>query len=528
MIDNRPMAAPRLQGLSPTAVRLLAEAGTYLERGDSHAAAAALEGATALAPDHPEVLRLCAVARMLENRGADAVTLLRRALVLRPDDALLYNNLGSALRTIGDAGGALAAFGRACGLEPTLAAAWFNLGKAHRSLAQSHAAQPALERAVALAPEHIAARIMLGDNLKALGRIDEAVAAYRATLVRHPDAANAWWCLANLKTLRFDASDARALERLCNQPDLADADRAVAGFALAKALEDQDRYADAWVALGRANALRRRQKPWDAGTFNDSIDAITAAFDRAPSIPRAQAGQEVIFIVSLPRSGSTLAEQILASHPQVEGAGELHDLGLVLTGESERRGSVFPYWVPFATDADWERLGQDYLERTARWRVERPRFTDKSLDNWLYLGAAAAMLPGARFVHCQRDPLETALSIYRQWFNQGQDFSYALDDIAACMNGHRRLMRHWLDRWPARIFTQSLESLQQDPDAAVRQLLDFAGLSFDPRCIDFHRSGREVRTASAAQVRSPLRGDTRKAPLFGDCVQPLRALLGEP
>jgi tetratricopeptide (TPR) repeat protein len=347
-------------------------------------------------------------------------------------------------------------------------------------------------------------------------------------LARRPDAAKAWWGLANLKTLRFDASDARALECLCKQPDLADADRAVAGFALAKALEDQDRYTDAWLALEQANALRRRQRPWDAGTFNDFIDAIASAFDSALSIPQTQDGQEVIFIVSLPRSGSTLAEQILAAHPQMEGAGELHDLAQVLAAESERRGSVFPHWVPLATDADWKRLGQDYLERTARWRVERPRFTDKALDNWLYLGAAAAMLPGARFVHCQRDPLETALSIYRQWFNEGQDFSYALDDIAACMNGHRRLMRHWLDRWPARIFNQSLEALQKDPDAAVRQLLDFAGLAFDPRCIDFHRSDREVRTASAAQVRSPLWVDTRKAPLFGDCVRPLRELLGEP
>ena len=529
MTSSRPAPTPRLQGLSPVAARLLAQAGTHLERSDPHAAATALDGATALAPDHPEVLRLCAVARMLQGRGADAVALLQRALALRPGDALLHNNLGSALRATGDSAGALAAFGKACELEPALAPAWFNLGKAQRALARITAAQPALERAVALAPDHVAARIMLGDNLKALGRIDDAIAAYRAVLARHPGAAQAWWGLANLKTLRFDASDTRALEHLCQRPELAEADRTVACFALAKALEDQDRYADAWHALEQANALRRRQRPWDAAAFHDFVGAIIDAFEQTPGSPHTATGGEVIFIVSLPRSGSTLVEQILAAHPQVEGAGELNDLGQVLAAESDRRSSRFPHWVPLATAADWERLGRHYLERTARWRTRRPRSTDKALDNWLYLGAAALMLPAARFVHCRRDPLETAVSIYRQWFNEGQDYSYALDDITACLHEHRRLMRHWQDRWPRRILVQELETLQLQPDAAVRQLLDFAGLTFDPHCVEFHRADREVRTASAAQVRSPLQTDTRRARLFGDCIQPLRErLLREP
>jgi len=524
------MTHGRMSGLSAEAARLLSLAGEQLERRDVARATPLIEGARALQPNHPEVLRLWSVAHTLAGRTDEAILALRRALDALPDDALLHNNLGSALRASGDMEGAIAAFRRATELAPSLAAAWYNLGRTLKALALSEQAGPPLERAVSLAPRHVSARIVYGDNLKALGRIDEAEAAYRKALRQRSDAAFAWWGLANLKTVRFDAADALALTRCFEQADRAEDERAVLGFALAKALEDQDRYAEAFAVLGQANALRRRQQPWDAAAFGRSVDATIAAFRNipigAPSEPQAQ-GHEVIFIVSMPRSGSTLVEQIIAAHPDVEGAGELPDLSAVIAEESRRRGVAFPEWTTSAGADDWERLGQRYLERTARWRERHPRFTDKSLLNGPYVGAAAAMLPGARFVHCRRDALETALSCYRQWFNHGQAFSYAIEDIAAYVRDHERLMRAWSDRLPQAFFTQVYEDLLADPDAAVHRLLDFCGLAFDPRCLEFHRSGRSVRTASAAQVREPLRRDTGRAGLYGVALEPLRRALGE-
>ena len=516
----------RRSGLSAEVARLLDQAGAHLDRRDAKSAAPLIAGALALAPGHPEVLRLAAVAAVLDGRPLEAVTALQHALAARPDDALLHNNLGSALAAAGDVDAAIESFRRASTLAPALPAPWYNLGKTLKARGESAAADEALVRALALAPEHVAARIVQGDNLKALGRIDEAATAYRAAIARDPLAAHAWWGLANLKTIRFDVADVAALEAAFAQHG--GYDRPAIGFALAKALEDQDRYADAFAVLETANALRRAQQPWDRARFGREVDAIVAAFsDLAPAEP-AELGHEAIFIVSLPRSGSTLVEQIIAAHPDVEGAGELPDLPIVIDEESRRRGKPFPAWVREADAADWRRLGERYLERTARWRRRRPRFTDKSLLNVPYVGAAAAMLPGARFIHCRRDPVETALSCYRQWFAQGQAWSYAIDDIAAFWHGHERLMALWLSRLPATVHALAHETLIAEPEASVRSLLDFCGLAFDPACLAFHQSDRSVRTASAAQVRQPLRRNTGKADRYGELLDPLRRALGVP
>lgn len=515
----------RVLGLSATAGRLLAHAATCLERGDPSGAAPSLDGAIALAPGHPEVLRLTAVARLLQGRAAEAIPLLQLALAKRPADPLLHNNIGSAWRAIGEVDAALAAFGRACELAPGLAAAWYNLGKAYRSLQMPERAQEALERVLLLTPTHTAARVMLGDNLKTLGRIDEAALAWRAVLDADPGNGEAWWGIANLKTVRLDATDTAALRHLVANPQVAEEERCLAGFALAKALEDQGEYEEAWSVLEKANASRRRHQPWDAAAFDARVRSIEMACPAPMSHEAGERGAEIIFIVSLPRSGSTLVEQILASHPAVEGAGELPDLAEVVAEESARRGCGFPEWVVTATPEDWARLGTAYLRRTERWRVRRPRSTDKALDNWMLVGAAAAMLPGARFVDCRRDRLETALSIYRQWFSQGQRFSYDLQDIAGVIEGHERLMQRWHRQWPGRLHLQSLESLQEDPEASIRALLAHVGLEFEPRCVDFHQNQRGVRTASAAQVRTPLQRDTRRAHHYGDRVASLRTRL---
>ncbi|MGH8173886.1 MAG: tetratricopeptide repeat protein, partial [Rhodanobacteraceae bacterium] len=281
-MNTTPETLGRFAGLSADATRLLVQAGECIERNDVARAKPLLEGARALQPNHPEVLRLWSVARTIEGHPADAVVALRRALVERPDDALLHNNLGSALRGCGDLEGAATAFRRATELAPSLAAGWYNLGRTLKSLALSEEAGAALERAVALAPRHVSARIVLGDNLKALGRIDDAAAAYRRALRQKPDAAFAWWGLANLKTLRFDAADALLLARVFEAPGRRDDERAVLGFALAKALEDQQRFGEAFAVLEEANALRRRQQPWDAAAFARGIDEIVAVFSKWP------------------------------------------------------------------------------------------------------------------------------------------------------------------------------------------------------------------------------------------------------
>ncbi|HEV2681284.1 MAG TPA: sulfotransferase, partial [Rhodanobacter sp.] len=214
------------------------------------------------------------------------------------------------------------------------------------------------------------------------------------------------------------------------------------------------------------------------------------------------------------------------SHPEVEGANEITDLPQVIEDESKRRGKPFPQWVPDATAEDWSRLGRDYLARTERWRRERPRFTDKNLVTWQLVGAIMAMLPGAHVVSSHRDPMETCFACYRQLFSNGAYFSYDLADMASHYQDYDRLSRHWQAMFPQRILDYPYEALLADPETRIRQLLAFCDLTFDEACLAPHLASRTVRsTASAAQVRQPLRAAATQSVFYDDQLKPLRAQL---
>jgi hypothetical protein len=331
-----------------------------------------------------------------------------------------------------------------------------------------------------------------------------------------------------MKTRPLSEADREALAAQLKRTDLAEADRIAIGFALGKVNEDQGRHAEAFAALAEANARQRRLAPWNAGAFHAYVEAVVAAGTGLPVAPDPTVGEEAIFIVGVPRSGSTLFEQILAAHPQVEGASELPDLGEMLAEESARRGQPFPRWVPAAGAQDWQRLGRRYLERTARWRRRRPRFTDKLPENWLYAGVLAAMLPGARIIDVRRDALEAGWSCFKQQFYSLPHFACTLTDIAAYVRDYEVAMNRWQAADPARIRTQRYEALLAEPEAEVRALLAFCGLPYESACLDFHRTERAVRTPSAAQVRQPLSRDTARAERYGRLLDPLRLGLGRP
>lgn len=471
---------------------------------------------------------LVELARLRQRTGdhAGAVVGLREANAVRPNDAGLVIALGDGLRQAGALDEAIGWLRRGVELAADSAPAWYALGRTLKAHADIPAARDALERALACDPNLTAARGALGDLLNSVGDGAGAAACFRACAQDRAQAPRAWSRIANLKTLRMSADDVAALRRLAADASLREDERVSVGYALSKALEDQDDYPAAFAVLQQASASKRRQVTWDASRFTAWIDAIDAAFvPPIAGVDDPDFGREAIFVIGMPRSGSTLTEQILASHPQVEGASELTDLHGVLNAESQRRDVEFPHWVGQATPADWRRLGEDYLRRTARWRQRRPRFTDKGLDNWPLVGAAVAMLPGASFVNCRRDALETCLSCYRQLFHHGNFASYDLRELAACWRDYDRLCRVWRERYPTRVFDAVHEDLLADPQAQVRRLLEFIGLPFDSACLQFHRTARAVNTFSAGQVRQPLRRDTARAQRYGALLDPLRAAL---
>jgi tetratricopeptide (TPR) repeat protein len=517
----------RLHGLSQTAIRNVVAAAQALELGRVDEADRQIIGLLALHPQHPEVLRLMAGAQSLRGQTEEAIATLQRAIALRPDDALYLNTLGSAQIDAFDYDSAIANLRRAVELDPKLAVAWYNLGLVLMRSMRVDESAVALRRAVALKPDELTARVILGDMLRAEGRNEEAIGEYRRVLARRADAGMAWWGLADMKTLRLGAADISQMQAVLRRTDVGEADLVATGFALAKALDDEGRYAESLQTLAQTNARVRQRQRWNAPTHAASVDAVLDAF----TPPRAGAdpalGAEAIFIVSLPRSGSTLIEQVLASHSEVDGAGELSDLPLVLTEESQHRRQPFPQWVGAMRADDWQRLGTRYLERTAHWRARRPRFTDKLPYNWFYIGAIRAMLPGARIVVGRRDPLETCFSCYRQHL-ANNEYSRTFADLAAFWRDFDRAVKHWRTLHPEQVYENDYERLVREPEAAIRDLLASCGLPFEPACLDFHKTEREVHTPSAMQVREPLRRDTARADRYGALLDPLRAELGLP
>ena len=504
----------------------LNEAASALQRRQTAAAERILGVVLSRSPRNPDALRLLGLSLRQRGEYALAALTLRDALAQRPGDPVILNDLGNARRLSGDVEGAIAALREATTRAPRFALAWFNLGKTLKNNLYPEDACVALRKALECDPDFAPAWGALGDALKACGDIEGATNAYRRGLRYPSHAAQIWYHLANLQTVPLDARDAAELRALLANPTTNDDARIFAGYALAKALDDQQEYAEAFSVLSTASQLKRSRIAWDAEQFSAYVTATDAAFADAHEPPAdADRGKEVIFIVSLPRSGSTLTEQILASHSQVEGANELPVLPQIIAEESARRGREFPHWVAHAGADDWRRLGEEYLARTERWRRTKPRFTDKGVANWQLVGAALAMLPGARVVNARRDAVETCFSCYRQLFAGEHHYSYDLAEMGAYWRDYDRLSTRWRERFPHHVTEFVHDELLREPEKRIRDLLGFLGLPFEQACIDFHLSTRAVRTASGAQVRQPLRQSTAHAEHYGALLDPLRAAL---
>ena len=404
-------------------------------------------------------------------------------------------------------------------------------------LAQSGRIDAALELFDSVLERHPGdARIHLnrGRALQAAGRQEDAVAAFRMALAIKPGLAEAWWSLSDLKTYRFDDTDIAEMRAQLDAGTASDESRVQLNFALAKALEDAADYETSFRHYADGNAGKRQIVHWDAEQHHADVETVAALFDAAFFASRrswGNASRAPIFIVGLPRSGSTLLEQILASHSQVEGTLELPDVTAIarrLAGDTANAGRTAFTSVLQSLDAsDFAELGDQYLARTVEHRSGKAFFIDKMPNNFIHVGLIHLMLPEAKILDARRHPMACGFSIFKQLFAHGQAFSYDLAEIGRYYRDYARLMAHWDEALPGRVLRVDYEAVVADTGNQVRRVLDHCGLEFEPACVEFHRTRRVVRTASSEQVRQPIyRSAVDHWRNYEMHLEPLRKALG--
>ena len=460
------------------------------------------------------------------GRWRDAENLLRRAIELAPTWAAARANLALVLGRMGRPAEALELLDDLFALEPDEVGHWNLKAATLGRVGDFDEAIRIYEDVLKKAPDQPRVWQSYGHMLKTVGRQEDAVAAYRKAIVHRPTLGEAWWSLANLKTVQFNEDDISAMENALLAPDLTDEDRFHLDFALGKAMHDAGRTDEAFAHYSTGNALRLQSQPYDSDRLTEAVDRCIAGFTAKAFAERAGGydSPDPIFIVGMPRAGSTLLEQILASHSLVEGTSELADIPALT-----RKAGVYPKGALKAGEMERRELGEEYLRRAGvQRRTDRPFFVDKLPNNWLYVPFIQLILPNAKIIDARRHPLACCFSNFRQHFARGQPFTYDLEDLGRYYSAYVRLMAHVDTVLPGKVHRVIYEEMVEDTEGQVRALLEYCGLEFEPACLEFHKTERAVRTASSEQVRRPIyREAIDEWKPYERHLGPLKAALGE-
>lgn len=494
-----------------------------------------IERAITLDPDDADAFCNLGLAERESGRLNNALRAFEKAIALKPDFVSAANNLGNVLREMGQYGPALESYlqavehepGRAdihcnCGyvqlkrgeyedalrslqkaleLDPGLVDAHFTLGQLYAVSGKLEAAVHSFHQAILHGPDDVRAHMELGTVMMELGQIDEARDCYRHVHEIEPTHAQTWFLLGKTKKFSADGPEIETMGGLLNQLPDDDEGRIHLGFALAKAWDDLGDADKAFSYLEAANRLKRGTFHYDADENERQIERIIEAFDKAktPEVRDENLSTESpIFILGMPRSGTTLVEQITASHSQVFGAGEREELADLAADQR------YPEGVVGLTSPALKELGETIFGSLKSLAPQSQRVTDKSPFNFLYIGMIRLCLPNAKVIHCVREPMDTCLSCYKELFANGHLHSYDLDELGRYYRTYHRLMDHWKSLFPGFVNDLSYEDLIADPETEIRKLLKFVDLPWEDGCLAFHETDRPVRTASVVQVRQPI------------------------
>jgi len=509
-IQDATRAAEQLTMLNQLPLEVV-RAGSLFSDGELSAAGNILRRYLQDGGSHVEAFRLLARIERQTNELEEAERLLEIALKLEPNyraaqldharvlyEQQKYRQAAEVLEDL------LVADPSDEDLRSLYAAACAGLGRHERAIGE-------YRRLLTGSPRSPEFYVTLAHSLKSIGRHEEAVASYKAAVDIKPSFGDAYWSLANLKTYHFSDDEIARMRAEESAPGIATIDRYHLCFALGKAYEDRKEYAGSWQYYERGNSLKRTESrhrlEYSEINTRKQTEICTAEF----FAQRAEVGTpdpDPIFIVGLPRSGSTLIEQILASHTQVEGTQELPEIARIVRGlEGPRSDPENPRYPAVLADLaveEFRNLGNRYLNATRAYRENKPFFIDKMPNNFRHIGLIHLILPNAKIVDVRREPMACCFSNLKQLFASGQEFTYSIDGIARYYRTYLELMLHWNTALPGRILHVFYEDLVEDLEGNVRRILEFCRLEFESDCVEFHKTKRTVRTASSEQVRQPI------------------------
>ena len=512
--DNAAMAASHVATLRKLPREVVAATGLFMD-GDLDAAEPLVRSYLLQHGNEVEAMRLLARIGVARKVFDDAELLLAAVLELAPDYRVARSEYAEVLIELQKYSQARRELDRLLREDPANSPHYQGLHAVTAVGLGEH------ERAVALYRELIAAapgdadlHLSLAHALKTLGRRDEAIESYRRAESCRPGFGDAYWSLANLKTYRFTDEELARLKALQTAPEIGVVDRYHLHFALGKALEDRGDFADSFHYYELGNALRHSKSNYRPEIIENNTRLQIEVCTREFFASRQGFGapdRDPIFIVGLPRAGSTLIEQILASHSQVEGTQELANVQQLVANlrgrDPDPSNPRYPRILPELQADEVRRLGEQYLADTRVYRGGKPGaplFIDKMPNNFRHLGLIRLMLPNARIIDARREPMACCFSNLKQLFAKGQEFTYSNEDIARYYRTYLQLMQHWDEVLPGRILRVQHEDLVDDLEGNVRRILEFCGLDFEPQCIEFYKTVRSVRTASSEQVRQPI------------------------
>ena len=490
---------------------LVAEGAEHWRAGRITEAESTLKSALKKNVNNVDAMHFLALIYHDENKKLnDAEALLRRATEIAPDFKQAIASLGRLLLDNGKWSDAIQAYEKLIEIEPTDDKAWAGLGRSLSLAGQVEKAVTAYEKSLALNSASPNVHMAYAHSLKTVGNQKEALVEYRESIKLRPELGESYWSMANLKVFQFEASEIEAMEFQIKSSELSDSARIHFLFSLGKAYEDKKDFNQAWNYYELGNNVQRGLLSYDPVANQMQLESIKKVFSHDFIDQYRHDGlsaDDPIFIVGLPRSGSTLIEQILASHSLVEGTSELPNIGDIAIGTGRYRadGLTYPKTLRSLTKRDLKAYGKEYLQQIDRHRTSRtPFFIDKMPNNFAHIGFIKLILPNAKIINTRRHPLDSCLGAYKQLFAKGQNFTYEKFELAQFYCDYIDVMDHWHKVFPGEILDIHYEETVTDLEKQTRKVLEFCGLNFEDQCLRYYETKRAVKTASSEQVRQPV------------------------